>query len=1436
MAIENQNLAYQQDNRIEHNILSKSFYEAEARETPSSSINFSNMSHKLVWRSQTGEYDNLMKNSYFSLSDAAIEKSRKENEFVTPQDILRDMKRVGGERNVPHYLNYPSDDNQGTISNAMIKERNFQKYMQNPSYIREMIADAFLLKIANDGSISEMDRKELLQEAENGKDSAELHDMIARMTYKNPTAYQSFHKILLESEKLHREVKSGDEYGYVSEKYNEHYTNMALGILQSKEDCKSLDIVRRDNEIYIKQDGIEQAVSDVVSGQDINAVSELILFIEKAKERLLEEKYQKALLKEEIDISNVRNLQHLSSGFDQFKDDSEIKPYIERLEEFSELMGFSLNVDIDDLKKTQQQIEDTYNFSKTHDINQNASNKILYEMHQSGRYDQNPFVFLDMPRVGDEKEDGSQYTAKEVRDEIEYNAVLIRGAIHKVLGDEVKESTKDKISSNIVKDLYSDGKNGEKGAYFDAVQSFVEKSRNDPMTMTVYSDLNSVATTIMRDVIYNELMEQSLQEKDNAIYEQLRSTGQNRDIGKTVHIAEKIRTGAYIESLEKQEKTKDRVASLMNKATLFSKVAKGEINSEQKDAIIDDTAIFGDMSNEEKEAIKIVTDDIFKAKDEMNMAEHYDIDNQSNNRFLDDIVTDNVFSHIENRNGSGFMPGISKFFRNNRAMNNFVRCGQSGSIKDRNAESVANNLKGCMENYREAVERGRDANEELAVNTLRTVVGSTNGIVVALIMMQQFFMDQEYRNTRRALNEMHNDILNKLAFRRASPDIKTEKARAATLSAEANRGVTNTTIAHEVADKYRDTLRQEKIAGTVYNASMNGENLFNKDQIAYIEPMKKQSNQIDLQVNLNDLTKSKERIESQLKLLKKDTEIIRKASLIDEVELDKIAEETYGEFDRISKLLNVTPDASQKQKLEIERGQLANSMQSIREQHEIIEAAIKMKSAGIDPLESTQKLKESLLKIEAELEAKTKEMELYSKSKEEMINIKGNSFEELTAKSEYLRKIGEKIAIQNVDNLSKKHIKTLEEITKSREILAAAMIKKSGYIGAIESINQAIVEQFGRNRTIKNSLNSGYDKLINSLDIDAYKSDILRISKSTNKEFNKIEYIDLLLRIEKAHGDELRDLLEKQKNHLQETHEKLNKKVTELKKNLADAKGVDAPEHSIDKLQKEISAREKDISIIREYTIVSVMAREASEINDALESKANGLVSKLQSSTPLEAVQFIDKEKYDLLAMNKESHAMLMKNTKEKLEAINMEFSFSDGSDELKFLNNKSQLASEAKDTVFDKKIENALGTIIEVSELSTAKVGDTHNSLSLSNRTNGILKNVSGEKKESIFQSAGIAIREFINKTNDNMSSMLLFTESRAIYMESAKEELLKNGNTIEAAKLDNQLKEYVAENMDYSIDGIEAWGINAKSGQEIRKSGASIQEGQRQTRAAML
>jgi len=96
--------------------------------------------------------------------------------------------------------------------------------------------------------------------------------------------------------------------------------------------------------------------------------------------------------------------------------------------------------------------------------------------------------------------------------------------------------------------------------------------------------------------------------------------------------------------------------------------------------------------------------------------------------------------------------------------------------------------------------------------------------------------------------------------------------------------------------------------------------------------------------------------------------------------------------------------------------------------------------------------------------------------------------------------------------------------------------------------------------------------------------------------------------------------------------------------------------------------------------------------------------------------------------------------------------------------------------------------------------------------------------------------VREFGNKTQDNMSSMLIFTESRSIFMESARQELEEEGKTLESSDLDNQLKNYVADNMSYDVAGIMNWGENAKERSDLMEHGVSAQEGQRQTRAAML
>ena len=1400
--IKNQSIASSHDNMNDFNSLAPNYEKNIMDEKPSDVLNFSNMSHELVWRNQEEGYDNIMKNSYFSLSEKAIAHSRKNDKNSTPQDMLREMKEVAGARNVPHFLNYPSENSDGTISNLMIKERNFQKYIENPTKVRDMIADAFLLKIANDGSISEMDREELIKEAENGKDSAELHDMMARMAYNKPKAYKAFHKILLDSEMIYKKIKQGDNYGFLSDTYNEFYEETAKKLLSTQDGYYNAEFYKTDNGLYVRSGELEESVTKALKGKDIISVGKLLSDIEELS-------VQYGLDYDDSD-SLEDFIKRINTTVDNAKDVSDAEK-IKTKKTFEEYKHYRQKITIQELKKIQDDISSIYEFANQHDSNQKTANEILHEMHQSGRFDQNPYAFLDIPKIGDTKEDGTLFSREEVTQELEYNRSLIRKAVDVITSTSMSEEDKNEITENIVKDLYYAGDKigNKKGAYYDAIKSFIEKAKNDPMTMTVYSELNSVATTIMRDAIYNELMEKKLGNSKNKIFETLKNSGSNHDKGKAVHISEKLKVGSYEESLSKQAEVKDEVATLMNKATLFSKVAKGEINANQTEAIIDKTAIFRDMDTDEKEAIKDVTNDIFEAKNEIDMSKYYNIDSESRSRFLDDVVTDNVFGYLENVDNV-MMPGVSKFFRNNRALSNFGRCGQSGSVKDRNAESVANNLKGCMETYKQEIESGEREGMDAALKNLHTPFGSMNGILVFLIILEQIITDIEYRRTKKALNEMHHDILNKLAFRRASPDLQTEKARAAILSADANRGVTTTTIAHAVADKYINSLKKEKLASSIFKEAMDGRNMFLEKKI-FFPKVEEQEQEINSELSL--IAKEREQLSAKINLLKDKVKIIKKASLIDAENLSSTAEETYEAFEEINKEISNNP--SNKTLLDSKK-KILSKLEILKEQREIIEASWRMKSENFDPIEETVALQEKLEKVDKKISSITVKRSFLEAKAETLEDITNDNMSVLIAKSQYLKSTAERIASKKVDNLSNKDRKALENISRSREILAAAMLETGSLEGSLQYLKESILEQFGE-ASLQERKKSGTQRSIEALGLRNFRVDVYKIIEKIDNGYDEVLYSDLLLKIEDAKGSKKEVLQKEQDKILKETLSGLNAEINKLKNN--------SDEVSV----KQLKARTKEKDRLIDYIQSTFLAREIEKQSKISEQLGEVFLGKLQNANPDEARRIIDENKKLISNQFEQSHALVFEEVKEKLIEIDKELINSN-------LDKKSDIVHEARSTGYIRKIEELSSTIKNIVSLKSAKVGDTHSSIMLSNRINEIMKKNKEEYNDEILDASTVAVREFQNKSHDNMASMLLFTDDRAVYMESHRNTLQKQNKIFESTELDTHLKSYVANNMSYDVSGIENWGANAKSREDIMYNGNSAQEGQRQTRSAML
>jgi hypothetical protein len=237
-----------------------------------------------------------------------------------------------------------------------------------------------------------------------------------------------------------------------------------------------------------------------------------------------------------------------------------------------------------------------------------------------------------------------------------------------------------------------------------------------------------------------------------------------------------------------------------------------------------------------------------------------------------------------------------------------------------------------------------------------------------------------------------------------------------------------------------------------------------------------------------------------------------------------------------------------------------------------------------------------------------------------------------------------------------------------------------------------------------------------------------------------------------------------------------------------------------------------------------------------MQSDSVAIVDSLKNSTAEKANEILIKSKNRILNNFEQHHKVAIQKAKEKLADMEMDFNFSNASKEQKFLNKQSDLVYEARSTGFNDKIEKVNLAIKNIASLREANVGTTQHSINLSNRINELFSVIDKEHKEVILDSSGTEIREFANKSQDNMSSMLLFTDERAIFLESARQNHMKNGNIIEARNIDQQLKGHIGKFASYDVSGIENWGANAKSGEELLENSIAAQEGQRQTRSAML
>ena len=1368
-------LAAAQDNRNDRNKIGEIMKDFEINEKPSDKLSFSTMPHELVWSTQEGSYDNIMKNSYFSLSDKAISMSKKENAFATPGDMLKDMKEIAGERNVAHYMNYPSSDGEGTISNLMIKERNFQRYMENPSHIREMIADAFLLKIANDGAISESDRDRLLEEAQGGMQSSELHDLMARMTYLNPEAYQAFHKILVDSEKLYSKAKSDNGQKTLEAAYDKFYKNNVSNVI---------------NALHGKNEG------DSSHGADMKNVEESLMLMNRVSE-LLSDGENHVQIDRLDDIVNIKNLINPQKEADFSIEIEEFRKQALDLQD----KGFSMREGRSNLEKTMSAIEDVGMFTQAHNTNQKVSNDVVYEMHQMGRYDQNPYQFLSIPEVGEEKDDGTLYDENEVKEELLYNKKLIQASVEKILVDEDKNKVSDMVDS-IVYDLYD-----KEGAYHKSISQFLSDTNNDPMTMTVFSDLNSVASNIVRDAIYNELMDSSLQAESNSLFKNIKGND------KTVSIVDKLDNGEYQETIESHKDCKEDIAALMNKAVLFSKVSKGELNSDEVRNLVDKTSIFSDMAEDEKEALKSVTDEIYDAKDEIDASQYYAIDQGSKTRFLDDSVTDKVFGYIE-KSDDNMMPGVSRFFRNNKAFSNFSRCGQSGSLKDRNAESISNNLKSCMENYRKDLESGREKIEDQTVRVLNSPFGAMNGLFVALVIFRSIFTEHEYSRSKRGLNDMHNDILNDLAFRRSSVDLKTEKARSAILSADANLGVTSTNVAHAVADKYKDSLMEEKLASTIFKAALNGRNLFATKRL---DPMDIDFDKERL-TNYNDaiseLEHDKNTLKARLSTLKEHARIIKLASNIDEEGLNAQAEKSLEEFKTVETLLSSNITKEHRSVLTDKKLEIEKSMSFYQEENEKLKAAIKVQSTGKNILADVNALEGELNTIMSKLdEFGKKEAFANNFDSDSFRDVENDTLDVLIAKSNFLGDEAKRISLKDVDVLSKKDQKLLEQLTNSREIISVLITKKAAQKGLVSDLNKTFDNHFGFNRENMDTKMSGLDRAQVVLGKEKHVAAMLDIEiKNVPEGFSNADYYSLAKNIDGEQNIDKLELLHKQED---EYFKKLFLEV--------------------DKGDNLTSSGEKDLDSIRNLIESRLLSRELS-IN-ALHYKSiiqKDLVKLESSDDTVEQSQIAGSLKQYSDDFQKSQIATIA-NAKSKISQLDVGINYENDKDLLRF-NDKSDLMQEAKSTGLSRSVKDAVDTLKLLSSVNDMKVGTTQKSTEISN----VLKdfyNISEDKyKKEINNASGATVREFINRTEDNTSSMMLMTNERLVALEKARLEMIEKGEYGKVEEIDDKMKHFATDSLLFSTEGLQSWGENAKDAKELLANSVNAQESQKHIRSSML